>query len=449
MMPAPPARSLLATLVVFGLAACDSEGLPEPYNPYDPAFGGARTATAPDGLALAGSTPTSVTLSWTDRSSFESGVRVESAVERPGEPLRFEPVATLPPGATAYTDTGLTDTAPRRYRVVALVDGGNASAPSEPVGVRYPADTLALNGPYGFDVSGAQFSPDGERLYLFSSPGTGVVDVRTGATLPGIPNVGSFIGFLDGGRTAFAEPSSTPYALGLRVFGGSGGSVVSTYGFSQGGCDGFSGLRTSASGPRVAAFCRGLLYVWDGPAPTPSRTINVGPVNIATQLALSPDGSVAYVKAYGSSEQAVRAYGADTGALIWTYSFSFGHPTVRYSPDGSTLAAVASGRLRFVDARTGALRSSDEFYGVSEVLDVSGDRAVGSYSTYVNGQGTTSLRVVRAEGGSLVRTVTPTRASTVRLIPDGLVVFEGATASSAPRAIRWDLGASWESVPVP
>lgn len=451
-------RAALALVALVGLAACDSEGLPDPYNPVDPAFGGVRTATAPDSLTVAATTPTSVSLVWRDRSSFETGVRVERAEVRPGEDLRFATIAVLPASATAYTDTDLTDTAPHQYRVVALAGGETESLPSEPAAIRYPADTLVFDD-YRFQSAGARIGPDSDRMYLFTGEETYPVDLRTGTLLAplGVTRNQPFVDFLDGGRIAF-DISNTFSTFGLQVFDRMGGSTTATYGSSNSSCNALSyRLRVAAASPRAAAFCGDRLYVWDGSAPLPSRSFPVGPVSVFTPgLALSPDGTTGYVydDRYPDGDQTVRAYDLGSRALLWTYAASSGllFEFATFSEDGDGLALASGGRLRLLDARTGAIRLTDTVDGIVGVMDLRSDRAVGVYATTDAGRERRVLRIVRTADASLVRTVRGERVLAARLVPGGLVVFEGAASypnpSSPPQAIRLDFGALWEAVTV-
>lgn len=433
-------RTLCLAAALLALAACDSQAPPPRTNPFDPGFEGNAIATAPADLALAEATSTSATLSWTDRSSFETGIRVER-LDRFGT---YQPLVTLPPDATRYTDTGLTGTEPRTYRVVALAAGGTASAPSDPLRIRYPADTLDL-GP--LNPVAPQISPDGERLFTRDGNGTRITNLRTGASLGTIPRIPDIIGFLADGRLAFRENTPPPFTLGVRFFDGTVQQSLATLRFPENGCFGIGESTTvSADGRRVADICAGDVLMWTLPSDAPARFA----LSFATQspgLVLSPDASRIFVQTRGSSVR-LQVLDAATGALVWTAQnlndASDGTTTstaYALSADGSVLAYATDGRLRIVDPTSGAVRVEGTVGRLDGVLGVSPTEVL--TRGYDETLQTTVSRVLRTSDLSLVRTLSGDTFSRARLVPGALVSVGQADGRTV--AVRQSFTAVWEA----
>ncbi|HEX8299504.1 MAG TPA: fibronectin type III domain-containing protein, partial [Rubricoccaceae bacterium] len=204
----------VAALAVF--VGCDLPTDPVPTNPYDPLFDGPRIATSPEGVTFTASTPSSVSIAWTDRSSFESGIQVQRALGVGS----FATIATLPPDANVYTDTGLNPagpdgTADRRYRVVALADGGRAGAPSDTLTVRFPVDVV----PYAVPSLTGQgvFSDDGGTLFATGISTLFVSNTVTGGALATLTAVRGLLSRLRGDRVLITESTTGPNAA-VRVY---------------------------------------------------------------------------------------------------------------------------------------------------------------------------------------------------------------------------------------
>ena len=83
--------------------------------------------SAPSDLAAEATSPTEVSLSWTDNSDNEDGFKIE----RKQEGGTFSVIATLPPNTTTYTDTGLTPDTTYTYRVRAYNSFGYSDYSNE------------------------------------------------------------------------------------------------------------------------------------------------------------------------------------------------------------------------------------------------------------------------------------------------------------------------------
>ncbi len=85
------------------------------------------TPTSPSNLTAEATSPTEVSLSWTDNSDNEDGFKLE----RKQGSGPFSVIATLPPNTTTYTDTGLTPETTYTYRVRAYNSYGYSDYSNE------------------------------------------------------------------------------------------------------------------------------------------------------------------------------------------------------------------------------------------------------------------------------------------------------------------------------
>lgn len=89
---------------------------------------------APSNAAATSTNPQSVSVSWMDNASNESGFRLERA-EDPGP---FQGLTSLPPNSTSFLDVSVQPGKTYRYRLVALNQGGE-SAPSADAAAAVPS----------------------------------------------------------------------------------------------------------------------------------------------------------------------------------------------------------------------------------------------------------------------------------------------------------------------
>ncbi|GAB5536020.1 MAG: hypothetical protein Rubg2KO_22690 [Rubricoccaceae bacterium] len=167
-------KRLLALGLIVVLAACDTPDPLQPTNPYDPDKPVGRIATPPSELAVSETTPTSVTLTWTDNSSFESGYHVVEVIDVVGAPPRESVVAELPPDASSYVIEDLLDVEPHRFVVRAVTDPGPPTdapdAVSNAVEVHYPPlSQAALSTSDNLSFSDVIISGDGSTVFVYSS----------------------------------------------------------------------------------------------------------------------------------------------------------------------------------------------------------------------------------------------------------------------------------------
>ncbi|GAB4389219.1 MAG: hypothetical protein Kow0025_13230 [Thermodesulfovibrionales bacterium] len=210
---------------------------------------GGATPLAPTGLLASAASTSSVSLSWSDNSSNETGFEVE---RRTGA-AAFAPLVTRPANSSSYTDTGLGEATAYSYRVRAV----NASGAS---GYSNEASTVTLpNAPSGLTaqaVSASQIDlawtdnssgEDGVRIERSEAGGAFAQVAVTG------PNA---VAYSDSGLSA-----ATAYAYRVRAFTSGGNSAYSnqasaaTDGSAPAGGGGGGGgcfIATAAYGSRLA-----------------------------------------------------------------------------------------------------------------------------------------------------------------------------------------------------
>jgi hypothetical protein len=96
--------------------------LATPYSDYYVLAGGA-TLPAPTSLTATAASSTSISLSWTDNSSNETGFNIE----RSADGMHFSPLASVGLNAVTYLDNGLSASTTYYYRVIAFNTGGNST----------------------------------------------------------------------------------------------------------------------------------------------------------------------------------------------------------------------------------------------------------------------------------------------------------------------------------
>lgn len=425
-------------LVVLALAGCELPTTPEPSNPFDPAFEGARTATPPSDLRMTGSALTSIALAWTDNSSFETGIRVERATVPDygyGDPT-YETVAVLPADATAYTDTSVDSDGPFRYRLVALVAGGRDSAPSAVLALRYPTERVLLDPAVGPWVRAVRVAPDGEAIYMSTETDVVVVDARTGRLVSRIVGFEGVAGFLTDGRVAVY---STSYYSPARVRFYRGIALESSVTLGSAGCEPSVGapVVVSADGTRVVAACafRNAVGAWRVASP-----------GVPVVFALSADGSgftpfVAGVSpdgrfAVAGSPAETVGLDLDGGGERWRAPVSASYAVL--SPDGqSLLARRGAERVAVLDAATGAIRAEADGL-LPAAFRADGQTVVHRARDYFS-----ESQIARTSDLAPVFLLAQGFTSSPALTPTGALDL----SYENPREIvRWDFGRAWETL---
>lgn len=426
-------------LLALALCGCDLATVPEPSNPYDPAFDGPRTATAPADLRLGASSLSSVTLAWTDRSSFETGVRVERAYgafrETPVT-ASFETLAVLPPDATAYTDATVTAGQGVRYRVTALVAGGRDSEPSLPITLRFQAARAPLT------VSAAHslgLSLDGETFYVQpdGTASTAAIDTRTGSVLATVAGVYESAGTTADGRTVLFGLVGGR----LRVAVVRRGTVVQSADLDLGATGGLGpALMVSADGTRVARLEYGAVAavrVWALARPDAPEAFPLDAF-APTLAGLSADGRVAFV----GDRTGLRAVELATRRVLWTAAVSAESAVV--SPDGgAVLAARPTGGLVLLDAATGTVRAAADDARLPALFSADGRRLA---LTLDRPDGPQAVRIVEAATFAPLLTLFSGDGIGffARPTPGGLV---SVVPGSPDEVVRFDADGVWAVVP--
>ena len=338
-------RCLLLALATVALAACDTPDPLDPSNPFDPEFTRGRIPSPPSEIDVAETTPTSVTLTWTDNSSFEVGFDVVERVPVVGGQPREERIATLPPDTESYTVSGLRDVGVHEYFVRAVSEPNRATGSLDPVSasvrVRYPfvsQQTLAYASTIG--ALEAELSGDGETLFLPLPGGewgraqVSIFDVATGQRLTDVSVpvetwsvYGRRLASLPGRRVALVGQRFNEIAevVSPTAFVLSRDGSVEAYPL-QGGDDVFNcqPFSVSPAGSKVASICPGstgepTLYAWDLPAVP--RSIVQTPALDGELVGLSD--TYALVRSRGT----LSAVELSSGSTLWTTPIAWGQST--------------------------------------------------------------------------------------------------------------------------
>lgn len=443
---------LACALACAALAACDLPTDPVPTNPYDPLFDGPRIPTSPDSLRLAASTTTSISLAWTDRSSFETAVVVQRSTG--AQTASYTTIATLPPNATSYTDAGLTDTRERRYRVIAVLDGGRAAAPSAPLRLQYLRTTQLL-GDVGMNLSGGVFSRTGETVYTVGSAGVVAVDARSGTTLGFLEGSATVVGDL-GGESVVTVSSTVGPTARVRTFDRttSGSDVTLQPG---GACTSVAPptVRLSDDRQTAIALCTGptgqsrLLGVWAGTGGPPVRTVALpGARTLAVDLSRSGASAVTASVQTGENGREIAGIDVATGTVRWSFRDAAQATTLtapRFSPDGALLLDADPQTTYVRAAATGAVIASNAI-GVGTTVQALSFSPDGRAVAVTYGLFGTVL-VARTSDLALTLRLDEIRTSGLRLLDaaGSLVAFR--TAAGESDLLRFQAGQSWTVVP--
>lgn len=444
------ARLAFAALLCAALAGCDLPTDPVPTNPYDPLFDGTRTATPPT-LTLAPSAGATVTVRWEDPSSFESGYRVERRSSLSGS--AFTIVASLPADATEFTETGITDSEERQYRITTLTAREGSSAPALLMLRRRRADVAVSGlGVVATGVTTTLFSADGTLAYVFSDAGTYVIDTVSGTVAGALLEAVAPVGTLGGARVAALRVRST-FGVEVGIYEGAAiQRVVTLSPSADAACPELipATLVVAAGGEAFAGVCGQFgtasrtVAVWTGAGGTPARLI-VAPGNLAVALDLSADGGRVAVTATAGSGRAISVFDARSGAALWsaTDSRTAGVP-LRFSPDGQQVLDAGPAEARLLAAATGAVLSTQRAAGSlgGTVAFSPGGQSVAVPTGQIG-----TVVVMRLPDLAVTNLIRDTRAQGFRLLAADVVV--GLRISEDARTYtvsRWDPLAAWEVV---
>lgn len=359
-----PIRPLAAVALLALAGGCD---VPAPYehdptNPYDPAFPGTRLIPAPDSFRLAASGPNTITLAWTDPSSFERGFVVESwGGQTLGVLGPDETEFTIRPEAACEVLSEETPSA----RVRALGDDDTRSEPTATLRFRLPnverRDLARLR-------DGA-LTPDGATVYGLSrtnrDPWVRAEDVASGAETV-FEGYRALVTVLPDGSALLSDGG-----LGLAV--ADGGAVVRTVALASPG----GPLRIGEAGGAVTDPAGTILAgswddggvlrvaVWDL-ATGALRTAAAGGLGDVTALGVTDRGHVVVWDRVSLENESI--YGPywvssvqpATGAVRWRHPLPQTYdriPVPLLTGDGSGVVVQTEAQTLVLDAANGAIRA--------------------------------------------------------------------------------------------
>ena len=425
-------------LGLLALAACtEVPTSPEPSNPFDPGFGGARHVSTPPDLRLVDTPGLDLTLAWTDSSTFEAGYRVERALPvGPGGELSFSTVAVVGPDVTTVTLAEPATAEGTLYRVVGMGGGRDRdSLPSDVLHVAVPVQVVRVD---QSALRGGALSSDGSTLYAVvsvepSRRGVAAVDATTGRTRWVVPDVDFVLRVLTDGRMVGLTDSS-PIRLVLTSPSGAvqrDVALENSFGCAVGGVD--------DAVSRAVGACFGELAVWDladGSRIEPPTPAGAG------AWAVSPDAR------FAAARKGDRLEGYDVAGqrVLWNQPWCY-NGVITLSADGLALTTECGSAPRLLQMQTGQAlsdavpptvsrfdKSGTVLYGSDREFVQSGPYAVRDVVTvWAPGSGGRARSYgVLSEGESF---------SAVASLPgDGLVLF----APSARSLFRWDSGSRWQ-----
>lgn len=432
----------LSLIALAALAACDTTPLPERSNPFDPGSGDGRVAAHPSTVTLLDATPTSVTLQWDDRSSFEEGYVISGAPD-PSRPLFPRDAIVLPPNTTSHTIDGMVGDGSVRLQVRALNGGPPAlQGPAELI-VRYPvAEAILLSaGAIGDLVPGAQ--PLLYRERTGAAPRVEAVrldfEIESSASIQTFAGYDRLVGPLHTGEMVVEARTAGQVERDVAVVD-AGGVQASIRLVSPGGA--FVGAAAVApDGSRlVAAYADGAgtrLASWEVRTGIRLSDGSAGPAfePVVGVRMVTADGT-AVVEEVGGDLVGVRL--AD-GAERWRRTPRPIAASVVFDARGERVAlARPDNRIEILDAGDGTPLQTLRFESVVGPSFLDGD-----FLGVADG-GLTFIR--RLPEGELIRvTRTPSRAAAA-YVRDGVLVAHDGRERDA-RVFRLPLDAVWAADP--
>ena len=140
---------------------------------------------APGNLVVTAASTSQINLTWTDNSTNESGFKIERSTDG----STFTPLATTGAGTTGYSDTGLSASTTRYYRVYAYNTGGNSAAsntasattlaliPAAPTGLQATAGNAQVTLSWSAVIGAADYNV--KRAAISGGPYTAIASVVT------------------------------------------------------------------------------------------------------------------------------------------------------------------------------------------------------------------------------------------------------------------------------
>ncbi|MEQ1761259.1 MAG: fibronectin type III domain-containing protein, partial [Vicinamibacterales bacterium] len=222
------------------LASDDIAGLESLY----PSGSTSQPPTAPSGLSASTGGTSSLSLSWADRSSNESGFHIERSTDGQS----FARVSTQGAGTTSYSDGLLQSGTTYYYRVASFNGAGTSSYSNTASGQTSAPAATVPTAPGNLNVSGPTTSSLALSWVDFSNNETGFyVDVST--------NGGAWysrLGQVAGGVTGYTATGLTPattYWFRITAFNGVGSSGASNVASGQTSSQASAPVPTTPSAP--------------------------------------------------------------------------------------------------------------------------------------------------------------------------------------------------------
>ena len=178
---------------------------------------------APSGLTATGVARGQINLVWTDAANNETGYRVERSSNGGST---FATVAELPVNSTRFSDTGLSASTTRHYRILALGAAGNgvSATVSATTLSTNPPVTVTLRNRVSFQELVINGSPANDHITVSASGSDHIVTVNGSALAPISQTIGTIVvRGNEGDDTITIDPSVQVRVL---VYGGNGNNHI-------------------------------------------------------------------------------------------------------------------------------------------------------------------------------------------------------------------------------
>ncbi|MBI5771571.1 MAG: N-acetylmuramoyl-L-alanine amidase [Verrucomicrobia bacterium] len=361
------------------VAAAIAEGIAE--------FVDGPVPAAPDTL-IATTDQTAVSLSWADRSSNETGFRVERRAEAGGT---WGTLATVPTNATAYRDPTVVAGTTYRYRVLAYNDAGASTQASNEATAPTGSSTIPAPTPSG-PGPGAWLSNASLRTSLAVGQNVIVGFAIDGGEKPVLlraagPALGAF-----GLATAMLDPRIELYRGTARVIDNNdwpaslAGAFASQGAFAFGTASRDAAVLQTLSGPHTAQVTgvgagTVLVELYDAGTGSAARLINLSARN---RVGTGADTLIAgfFVNGRGSKRLLVRAIGPALSAFGVTGALADPRLEIREGPTIISTNDNWDGSLSSVFAQVGAFALPALSRDSATVVDLAAGK---SYTAQVSG----------------------------------------------------------------